>query len=153
MLSIRYRQTPSRDCSVRPQFPPNENNHMVTMVLKSVAVEPPGRTSRSDKTIFTGDVLRGIQVISHLSLSDVPPNGVTRYYLRTPPVNGGLDIHVPVWVARGPADTLKTGRTLSLSSGVHGDEHNSIRVLQRILKELEGSDCSQLKGTGLFPHS
>lgn len=123
------------------------------MVLRSSTARPSKRRPSSAETIFTGDVLHGIQVISHLSLSSVPPNGVTRYYLRTPAVNGGLDIHLPIWVARGPPDTLQTGKTLSLSSGVHGDEHNSIRVVQRILKELEASDCSQLNGTGSCPHS
>ncbi len=100
------------------------------------------------ETLFTGDILHGIKVITHLSLSDVPPEAVTRYFLRTSSVNSGLDIHLPVWVARGPASTLQSGKKLSLSSGVHGDEQNGVRVVQRILEELEAGDCSKLNGTG-----
>lgn len=121
------------------------------MALESALKSSPLLAKNCSQTVFTGDILNGIKVISQLSLSDVPHCAVTRYYLRTSAVNGGLDIHLPVWVARGPAHTLETGKKLSLSSGVHGDEHNSIRVLQRVLKELEMQDCSQLNGTGSSP--
>lgn len=127
------------------------NSDLNGMTLHRTVSKSACQTAGPSETIYTGDILHGIQVITHLSLSDVPPNAVTRYYLRTSSVNSGLDIHLPVWVARGPASTLETGKKLSLSSGVHGDEQNGVRVVQRILEELEAGDCSKLNGTGSSP--
>ncbi|RYP51501.1 hypothetical protein DL768_003185 [Monosporascus sp. mg162] len=98
-------------------------------------------------TQFTGDILHGAPVITHLSLEDVPESAVTRYYLRVPSVSGGWDMHLPVFVARGPADTLRTGKKLSVSASIHGDELNPVRVTQRLLELLEGLDCRTLNGT------
>jgi hypothetical protein len=99
------------------------------------------------ETNFTGDILHGAQVITHLSLDDVPSNAVTRYYLRVPSVNGGWDMHLPIFVARGPPETLKTGKKLSLSASIHGDELNPVRVVQRVLETIQGR-CHELNGTG-----
>lgn len=99
------------------------------------------------QTQFTGDILHGIPVITHLSLEDVPNSAVTRYYLRVPSVSGGWDLHLPLFVARGPAETLQTGKKLSVSGSIHGDEVSPVRVVQRLLALLEGLDCEALNGT------
>lgn len=99
------------------------------------------------QTNFTGDVLQGAQVVSFLDLADVPSNAVTRYYLRVGELNGGLPLHLPVLVARGPPETLATGKKLSLSAAIHGDELNGVRVVQRVFEGLE-SVVGSLNGTG-----
>ncbi len=99
------------------------------------------------QTQFTGDILHGVPVITHLSLEDVPAESVTRYYLRVPSVSGGWDLHLPVFVARGPADTLRTGKKLSVSGSIHGDELSPVRTVQRLRELLEGLDCQALNGT------
>lgn len=98
-------------------------------------------------TNFTGDVLNGVPVISYLNLSDVPAKSVSRYYLRVGELNGGLPVHIPVIVARGTAESLESGKKLSLSAAIHGDELNGVRVVQRIFSQLEGQVAS-LNGTG-----
>ncbi|KAF2642042.1 hypothetical protein P280DRAFT_291505 [Massarina eburnea CBS 473.64] len=97
-------------------------------------------------TTVTGDILNGIPVISALNLADVPEKNVTRYYLRVGELNGGTALHVPVFVARGPKDTLQTGKKLSLSAAIHGDELNGVRVMQRIYEQLKGQ-AATLNGT------
>lgn len=99
------------------------------------------------ETQFTGDILHGVPVITHLSLEDVPNSAVTRYYLRVPSVSGGWDLHLPLFVARGPAETLQTGKKLSVSGSIHGDEVSPVRVAQKLLGLLEGLDCGALNGT------
>ncbi|EAT90166.1 hypothetical protein HBI56_045580 [Parastagonospora nodorum] len=95
---------------------------------------------------FTGDVLNGVKVIHDLNLADLPAQTVSRFYLRVGEVNGGHPVHIPVMVARGTADSLKTGKKLSLSAAIHGDELNPVRVVQRIFEQLEGQ-VATLNGT------
>lgn len=98
-------------------------------------------------TNFTGDVLNGVPVISYLDISKVPARSVSRYYLRVGELNGGLPLHIPVFVARGTPESLKSGKKLSVSAGIHGDELNGIRVVQRVFAQLEG-EVAGLNGTG-----
>jgi hypothetical protein len=100
-------------------------------------------------TNFTGDVLNGVPVISHLDLNDVPAQAVSRYYLRVGELNGGTPLHLPVFVARGTAESLHSGKRLSLSAAIHGDELNGVRVVQRIFEQLQGQ-VATLNGTGMF---
>ncbi|KAF2124786.1 hypothetical protein P153DRAFT_350048, partial [Dothidotthia symphoricarpi CBS 119687] len=95
---------------------------------------------------FTGDILNGIPVIHDLNLADVPPRSVTKYYLRAGELNGGHPVHIPVFVARGTPESLTSGKKLSLSGSIHGDELNPVRVVQRIFKQLEG-EVGTLNGT------
>ena len=44
--------------------------------------------------------------------------------------------YLPVFVARGSNDSLTSGRKLSLSTSIHGDELNGIRVVQRVFATL-----------------
>jgi predicted deacylase len=97
---------------------------------------------------FTGDVLNGIRVIHDLNLADVPARSVQRYYLRVGELNGGHPVHIPIMVARGTPESLTTGKKLSLSAAIHGDELNPVRVVQRIFQQLEGQ-VATLNGTGV----
>lgn len=89
------------------------------------------------KTNLTGDIVDGIPVITALDLSDVPSNAITRYYFLAGEAQGTINYHVPVFVARGTDSSLHTGRRLSLSSTVHGDEYNGVRVVQKVFGMLE----------------
>ncbi|KAF2194823.1 hypothetical protein K469DRAFT_734500 [Zopfia rhizophila CBS 207.26] len=95
---------------------------------------------------FTGDVLNGVPVISYLNIDDVPTRTVSRYYLRVGELNGGTALHLPVMVARGTPESLETGKKLSLTAAIHGDELNGVRVIQRIFEQLQ-DQVSTLNGT------
>lgn len=85
---------------------------------------------------LTGDVLNGVPVIHDLNLADVPAQAVTKYYLRAGELNGGHPVHIPLMVARGTPESLETGKKLSLSAAIHGDELNPVRVVQRVFEQL-----------------
>lgn len=89
------------------------------------------------KTNLTGDIVDGIPVITALDLADVPVNAITRYYFLAGVAQGTINYHVPVFVARGTNSSLDKGRRLSLSSTVHGDEYNGVRVVQNVFSMLE----------------
>lgn len=100
------------------------------------------------KTQFNGDIVQGIPVITKLELGDVPVNSITRYYFLAGEAQGNIKYHVPVFVARGTPESLETGRRLSLSSTVHGDEYNGVRVIQKVFASLEEDvKCGKLNGT------
>lgn len=100
-------------------------------------------------TNFTGDVVNGVRVINSLNLADVPARTVSRYYLRVGELNGGHPVHIPIMVARGTPESLQSGKKLSLSAAIHGDELNPVRVVQRIFEQLEGR-VGTLNGTGML---
>ncbi|KAF2827933.1 hypothetical protein CC86DRAFT_320377 [Ophiobolus disseminans] len=114
---------------------------LLTSTLATLAVA--GTTFAAN---FTGDVLNGVRVIHDLNLADVPPRSVQKYYLRVGELNGGHPVHIPVMVARGTPESLETGKKLSLSAAIHGDELNPVRVVQRIFEQLEGQ-VATLNGT------
>jgi predicted deacylase len=116
---------------------------IIASVLTAAAVF----TGSASAVNFTGDVLNGVPVIHDLNLADVPPRTVSRYYLRAGEINGGLPVHIPVMVARGTPESLETGKKLSLSAAIHGDEMNGVRVVQRIFEQLKGQ-VATLNGTG-----
>jgi predicted deacylase len=94
------------------------------------------------QTNSTGDTISGYPVITSLSLSDVPPNSITRYWLLTVTQQGSIPIFLPVFVARGTNSSLTTGRKLSLSASIHGDELNGIRVIQQVFANLNSTVTS-----------
>ncbi|KAI4701964.1 hypothetical protein J4E89_010483 [Alternaria sp. Ai002NY15] len=95
---------------------------------------------------FTGDVVNGVPVISGLDLADVPPQTVSKYYMRAGELNGGHPVHIPIMVARGTPESLHTGKKLSLSASIHGDELNPVRVVQRMFEQLQ-DQVATLNGT------
>ncbi len=88
--------------------------------------------SSQAQTAYNGDRLDGVPVIERLDLSDLPP-GQHRFYFRAGDLSVGQSIYVPVMVAKGVSD----GPRLLLNAAVHGDELNGIRVVQRVMADLE----------------
>jgi predicted deacylase len=117
------------------------------MLLKSTLATAAVLASGASAANFTGDVLNGAKVIHDLNLADVPAQTISRYYLRVGELNGGHPVHIPIMVARGTPESLETGKKLSLSAAIHGDELNPVRVVQRIFEQLEGQ-VATLNGTG-----
>ncbi|KAJ4991821.1 hypothetical protein SVAN01_02671 [Stagonosporopsis vannaccii] len=115
-------------------------------LLTSVAATAAVLASSVSAANFTGDVLNGVPVIHDLNLADVPAQKISRYYLRVGELNGGHPVHIPVMVARGTPESLETGKKLSLSAAIHGDELNPVRVVQRIFEQLE-DEVATLNGT------
>jgi predicted deacylase len=116
------------------------------MLLKSTLATAAVLASGASAANFTGDVLNGVKVIHDLNLADVPAQTVSRYYLRVGELNGGHPVHIPIMVARGTPESLETGKKLSLSAAIHGDELNPVRVVQRIFAQLE-DQVATLNGT------
>ncbi|KAK5103143.1 hypothetical protein LTS08_003947 [Lithohypha guttulata] len=88
------------------------------------------------QTNFTGDTLQGYPIIEYLDLADVPANTISRFWISAAEAQGGLPYFLPIFVARGSAGSLESGRRLSLSASIHGDELNGIPVVQRVFAAL-----------------
>lgn len=100
------------------------------------------------QTLLNGDVINGVPVITKLDLRHVPSNAITRYYFKAGEAQGTVNYYVPVFVARGTKESLETGKRLSLSSTVHGDEYNGVRVVQRVFADMEHHvKAGKLNGT------
>lgn len=133
----------------RSQGRKNVSLHATMFVKSALATTLAALASSAHATNFTGDVLNGVKVIHDLDLVDVPAQQISRYYLRVGELNGGHPVHIPIMVARGTPESLYSGKKLSLSAAIHGDELNPVRVVQRIFEQLE-DQVATLNGTGKF---
>lgn len=87
----------------------------------------------------TGDIYMGYPVLdlsSPLDLSTVPENTLQRFWIIPGVSQGHIPYFLPVIIARGTADSLDSGRKLSLSASLHGDELNGIPPVTRIFQWL-----------------
>ncbi|OLY81205.1 hypothetical protein AYI68_g4260 [Smittium mucronatum] len=94
-------------------------------------------------TVYTGDILNGHKVITRLSVDDFPCGEVTKLWLRANNNKIGQAYHVPLLVARGSNCNCDENRFV-MNTGLHGDELNGIRVIHRVMKDL---DLNLLNGT------
>jgi uncharacterized protein len=92
-------------------------------------------------TVYTGDQIQGVPVISQLSVNDLEP-GQHRFLFRAVQMGTGQHWYVPVVVAKG----VQAGKRIALTAGVHGDELNPINAVQRIMASL---DPARMWGTVL----
>jgi predicted deacylase len=90
------------------------------------------------ETIYTGDVVQGKRVISQLDLDDLAPGKKYSFYFQGVEMGTGQYWYVPIVVARGAS----SGKRLLLVSGVHGDELNPIRVVQKVFANLDATKLS-----------
>ncbi|ETN36836.1 uncharacterized protein HMPREF1541_07823 [Cyphellophora europaea CBS 101466] len=94
---------------------------------------------------LTNDTYLGYPVLdvsasSPLDLASIPANTISRYWLRPGISQGNIPYFLPVIIARGTSDSLDTGRKLSLSASIHGDELNGVPVVQRVFQTLVASE-------------
>jgi hypothetical protein len=120
--------------------------HLLTSLAATAAVLAQSSVHAAN---LTGDVLNGVPVIHDLDVTALPPQTISKFYLRVGELNGGLPVHIPVMVARGTKESLETGTKLSLSAAIHGDELNPVRVVQRVFAQLKDT-VDTLNGTGMY---
>ena len=84
-------------------------------------------------TVFTGDVIDGKRVVSHLNTDDLEAGKTHQLYFRGVQRQSGQYVHVSVIVAKG----ARPGKRITLTSGVHGDEMSSIRTAQAVMALLD----------------
>lgn len=90
-------------------------------------------------TVYTGDIVQGLKVISALDVADLPA-GNHRFMFQGVEMGSGQYWYVPVMVAKG----AKPGKRVMLIAGVHGDELSPIRVVQKVMADL---DPAKMTGT------
>ncbi len=86
------------------------------------------------------DAIRGVPIIEKLDVEALPRGKVYHFWFKGMDTSVGQSWYVPVIVNRGK----EAGPRLLLNSGVHGDELNGIRVVQRVAHEI---DPQKLSGT------
>ncbi len=91
-------------------------------------------------TVYTGDTIQGLPVISQLDVADLAPGKVHRLMFRSAETSIGQYWYVPVMVAKG----AKPGKRVLLVAGVHGDELNPIAAVQQTMTSL---DPAKMTGT------
>ena len=89
-------------------------------------------------TVYTGDTIDGKKVISQLDVNDLAPGKIHKFLFEGVEMGTGQHWYVPVMVAKG----ANSGKRLLLVSGVHGDELNPIRVVQKVFADLDATKLS-----------
>lgn len=88
-------------------------------------------------TEYNGDKIDGVPVITRLDVADLAP-GKHRFMFKGADMNLGQSYYVPVMVAKGQ----KPGKRLLLNTGIHGDELNGSRVVQKVFDSLDPAKLS-----------
>lgn len=91
-------------------------------------------------TVYTGEKIEGVSVISRLDVSDLAPGQKHRFFFQGTRDGIGQVQYVPVTVAKG----IKDGKKLVLNSGNHGDEQTGVRAVQVAMATI---DPTKLSGT------
>lgn len=94
----------------------------------------------SKSTTYNGDIINGTPVITSLNINDLEHNKSYRFMFEGSSMNTGQHWYVPVVVLRGATN----GKSLLINTGVHGDEINGVRVIQKLLPDI---NLSNLSGT------
>ena len=97
-------------------------------------------TTAHAATIYNGDKIAGLPVITKLDVSDLKDGKTYRFMFKGSDMNIGQSWYVPVIVAKGS----NPGPKLLLDTGIHGDELNGSRVVQVVFENL---DPKKLSGT------
>jgi len=99
---------------------------------------PFSQPSPAPQTLYTGDTLQGIPVISHLGVADLPGGDRHRFYFQGVQMGTGQCWYVPVVVVKG----RRPGPCIALVSGIHGDEVSGIDTVQRLIAQLDPATIS-----------
>ena len=101
----------------------------------------PGAIPDTAKTVYTGDILQGVPVISHLGVGDLAPGQNHRFFFRGVEMGTGQYWYVPVLVAVGAGgaspEENRSGPCVGLVAGIHGDEVSGIDAAQRVMAQLD----------------
>jgi len=89
-------------------------------------------------TVYTGDMIQGKKVVSTLDVTDLEPGKKHLLYFQGVQMPTGQYWYVSVIVAKG----AKPGKRFTLTSGVHGDEMNSIHTVQTVMNQLDPAKMS-----------
>jgi predicted deacylase len=89
-------------------------------------------------TVYTGDIIQGKKVVSTLDVTDLEPGKKHFLYFQGVQMPTGQYWYVSVIVAKG----AKPGKRFTLTSGVHGDEMNSIHTVQTVMNQLDPAEMS-----------
>ena len=93
-------------------------------------------------TVYTGDIIQGISVISELYVNDLEPGKKHRFFFQGVEMGTGQHWYVPVVVAKG----IRDGKRILMTAGIHGDELSSVKAVQLIMEQL---DPNQMSGTAI----
>jgi predicted deacylase len=96
--------------------------------------------SSANITLYTGDTVQGLPVISQLICTDLDPGQQHRFYFQGVEMGTGQPWYVPVMATKG----VRAGKCIALIAGVHGDELSSMNAVQRVMAQL---DPKQMAGT------
>ena len=96
--------------------------------------------NKTSSTIYSGDLINGVPVITKLHVKDLEEGKIHRFMFKAAEMNIGQSWYVPVMVAKGKSG----GERLLLITGIHGDELNGTRVMQTVFEKL---DPAILSGT------
>lgn len=94
----------------------------------------------SKSTTYNGDIVNGIPVITSLNIYDLELGKSYRFMFEGSSMNTGQHWYVPIIVLRG----VTNGKSLLINTGIHGDEINGVRVIQKLIPEV---DLPKLSGT------
>lgn len=89
-------------------------------------------------TIYNGDIIMGVPVITQLDINDLDAGKIYRFMFKGADMNIGQSWYVPLLVAKG----AHSGKKLLINTGIHGDELNGSRVVQKIFTTLDPSSLS-----------
>ena len=91
-------------------------------------------------TVYTGDKIEGVPVITQLDVTDLAAGKTHRFMFRTAETSIGHYWYAPVIVTKG----AKPGKRVLLVAGVHGDELNPVAAVQETMALL---DPASMAGT------
>jgi predicted deacylase len=94
----------------------------------------------AEQTVYTGDTIQGVPVISQLEVDDLEPGKKHRFFFQGVQMGTGQHWYVPVVVAKGG----RSGKRIALTAGVHGDELSPVNAAHQVMAKL---DPAQLSGT------
>ena len=77
-----------------------------------------GAANANGATVYTGDKIQGVTVISQLDVADLDGGKKYRFLFQGVQMGTGQHWYVPVMVAKG----ANPGKRVMIGAGVHGDE-------------------------------
>jgi predicted deacylase len=118
----------------------DRRSFMAAPLVAAAAITDTGQaaTATAAGTIYTGDVMNGKRVVSTLDIADLAPGQKHLLYFQGVESATGQPWLVSVIVAKGRLP----GKRITLTSGVHGDEMSSIRVVQMVMEQLAPTDMA-----------